>query len=116
MVGGYPNEMQTIQWMQNGYILSTSSSFFIYIVAIVILFLVGQRAQRGALAKEIEEVEEDEGYQRLDSEGVVLGSQVRLEMANIDESDRGSELPSARASARDEMKNMKAAFGESALN
>ena len=44
MIGGYPNELQTIQWMQGGYILSTSSSFFIYLVAIVILFLIGQRA------------------------------------------------------------------------
>ena len=41
MIGGYPNELQTIQWLQSGYILSTSSSFFIYMVTIVILFLVG---------------------------------------------------------------------------
>lgn len=46
MVGGYPNEMQAITWMHNGYVLSTASSFFFYIVAIAILFLIGQRAQR----------------------------------------------------------------------
>ena len=41
MVGGYPNEMQLITWMNNGYTLSTKNVFFIYIIATVIIFLIG---------------------------------------------------------------------------
>jgi len=41
MVGGYPNEMQTLAWLNSGYVLATEDAFFVYIVAIVLLFLIG---------------------------------------------------------------------------
>lgn len=43
MVGGYPNEMQTLYWMKEDYVLSTESAFFVYILAMLLLFLIGQR-------------------------------------------------------------------------
>ena len=41
MVGGYPNEMQTISWMHSGYIVSTSNYFFVYLISIAVLYLIG---------------------------------------------------------------------------
>ena len=46
LVGGYPNEMQVIQWMNEGYVVSTSNYFFVYFIAIALVFLIGQRTQR----------------------------------------------------------------------
>ena len=40
MVGGYPNEMQTISWMHSGYIVSTSNYFFVYLISIAVLYLI----------------------------------------------------------------------------
>ena len=64
MVGGYPNEMQTISWIHEGYVMSTSNYFFAYLVAIVLLFLIGQRTQR---AHFLLEMEQSSSYQRVDS-------------------------------------------------
>ena len=41
LVGGYPNEMQVIQWMNEGYVVSTSNYFFVYFIAIALVFLIG---------------------------------------------------------------------------
>lgn len=41
MVGGYPNELQTISWMHHGYVLSTSNFFFVYLISIAVLYLIG---------------------------------------------------------------------------
>jgi hypothetical protein len=49
MVGGYPNEIQTLAWLKSGYVLGPDSAFFAYIVAIALLYLIGQRTQRAQL-------------------------------------------------------------------
>ena len=54
MIGGYPNELQTLTWMNKGYVLSTSNFFFVYFVAIVLLFLIGQRTQRAQFKEDQE--------------------------------------------------------------
>ena len=41
LIGGYPNEMQMIMYMNAGYVLSTENFFFFYFVAIALLFLIG---------------------------------------------------------------------------
>ena len=41
LVGGYPNEMQVIQWMNEDYVVSTSNYFFVYFIAIALVFLIG---------------------------------------------------------------------------
>mmetsp|Transcript_22237 Transcript_22237/g.26039 ORF Transcript_22237/g.26039 Transcript_22237/m.26039 type:complete len:222 (+) Transcript_22237:576-1241(+) len=50
MVGGYPNELQTISWLHNGYVVPTSNFFFVYLVSIAVLYLIGQRTQRAQWA------------------------------------------------------------------
>ena len=41
MVGGYPNELQSLLWMNSEYVLGTESIFLVYLIAIIILFLIG---------------------------------------------------------------------------
>ena len=67
MVGGYPNEMQTLYWLKEDYVLSTDSAFFVYILVMVLLFLIGQRTQRQHLMHEIERNASD--YQRITTTG-----------------------------------------------
>lgn len=41
MVGGYPNELQTLLWMNSEYILGTEKLFLAYLIAMILLFLIG---------------------------------------------------------------------------
>ena len=52
MIGGYPSEVQMVTWLIRGHVLSQSYSFFIYLVVMVVLFLIGQRTQRAQLKYE----------------------------------------------------------------
>lgn len=66
MVGGYPNELQMIQWMHLGYVVTTSDYFFVYLVSMCILYLIGQRTQRTQWKREQQQESDFQQIQQLD--------------------------------------------------
>ena len=58
--------------MQSGYIVSTSNYFFVYLISIAILYLIGQRTQRAQWASE---TQQDSNYRRILEQGVTLQSE-----------------------------------------
>lgn len=65
--------------MKENYVLSTESAFFVYILVMVLLFLIGQRTQRAHMLHEIERNGASDNYYRIPSnEDLPLLSSYRI--------------------------------------
>jgi hypothetical protein len=91
LLGGYPSEIQMFRWLADGYIMQTEQGYFTYSLLVFVLYLIGQRIQRGELLNAIAEIESNTNHGTLWVGGIgVLGhvNNVMDEAANATMADK----------------------------